>query len=217
MGILNMMEKVRVIPVAVVESPAEACVLADAMQDAGILILEITFRTPGAVEAIRHLRETRPEMMVGAGTILTLVQAEQALHAGACFMVSPGLDEEMVAWCRSAGIPLIPGVATPSEVMAALRHGLHVLKFFPAEAIGGVNTLKALAPVFPHVRFIPTGGIHAGNLVDYLRLPNVIACGGTWLADRRLIREGRREDLARLAREARALAEQAKGSAASSE
>lgn len=216
MEVLEVMEKIRVIPIAVVESPGEACVLADAMQEAGVLILEITFRTSEAPEAIRHLRRSRPGMMVGAGTILTPAQAEQALRAGARFIVSPGFDEELAAWCRSAGILLIPGVATPSEIMAALRHGLHALKFFPAEAIGGVNALKALAPVFPHVRFIPTGGIHPGNLVDYLRLPNVIACGGTWLADRQLIREGRREDLTRLAREARALAEQAKGSTASS-
>jgi len=216
MEILRTMERVRVIPIAVVESAAEAGVLADAMQDAGIPILEITFRTPGAAEAVRYLRQTRPGLIVGAGTILTPDQAEQALRAGASFVVSPGFDAELAAWARSAGVLLIPGVATPSEVMAALRHGWQVLKFFPAEAMGGVGVLKALAPVFPHVRFIPTGGIHAGNLRDYLRLPNVIACGGTWLADRELLREGRREELARRAWEARALVEPAQEEALSS-
>ena len=149
-------------------------------------------------------------MAGGAGTVLTPAQAEQAFQAGACFIVSPGLDEGLAARCQSLRIPWIPGVATPTEIMVALRLGLTVLKFFPAEAMGGTKTLSALMPLFPDVRFIPTGGITSRNLADYLKLPNVLACGGTWLADRRLIQERRREELIRLAREAQAIARQAR-------
>lgn len=214
--ILEVIARIRVIPVAVLESADEAGLLADALQEAGIPIMEVTLRTAEATEVICWLRKHRPEVIVGAGTILTPAQAEEALRAGARFLVSPGFDEELAVWHRSSGALWIPGVATPSEVMAALRYGLHTLKFFPAAAIGGVETLKALAPVFPSVRFIPTGGIHARNLADYLGLPNVLACGGSWLADRQLIREGRHEELIRRAREARAIAQQAEGGAGSS-
>ncbi|WP_448594964.1 bifunctional 4-hydroxy-2-oxoglutarate aldolase/2-dehydro-3-deoxy-phosphogluconate aldolase [Thermoflexus hugenholtzii] len=205
-GILEAMAQVRVIPVATLESEAEARILADALQEAGIPLLEVTFRTAAAAAVIRYLRRAHPLLRIGAGTILSLEQAEQAVAAGAEFLVSPGWEPELGRWCRERGILLIPGVATPSEVMAAWRQGWEVLKFFPAEAMGGVRTLEALAPVFPQVRFIPTGGIQAQNLRDYLRLPNVLACAGTWLADRRLIREGQKEELIRRAREARALA-----------
>jgi 2-dehydro-3-deoxyphosphogluconate aldolase/(4S)-4-hydroxy-2-oxoglutarate aldolase len=205
-GILEAMAQVRVIPVATLESEAEARILADALQEAGILILEVTFRTAAAAAVIRYLRRADPLLRIGAGTILSPEQAEQAVAAGAEFLVSPGWEPELGRWCRERGILLIPGVATPTEIMAAWRQGWEVLKFFPAEALGGVRALEALAPVFPQIRFIPTGGIQAQNLRDYLRLPNVLACAGTWLADRHLIRGGRKEELVRRAREARALA-----------
>ncbi len=207
MEALEAMERAGVIPIAVLEGEDEARFFANAMQRAGLPVIEVAFRTAGAADVIRYLRQVDPQFIIGAGTILTPAQAAEALQAGAQFIVSPGFDSELAVWCRSAGVLLIPGVATPSEVMAALRHGLDVLKFFPAEAMGGTKTLEALAPVFPQVRFIPTGGIRLSNLADYLKLPNVLACGGTWLADRRLIRERRADDLIRQAWEARALVE----------
>ncbi|GBD10263.1 Putative KHG/KDPG aldolase [Candidatus Thermoflexus japonica] len=208
MEVLEAMERAGAIPIAVLEDEEEARFFADAMRKAGLPVIEVTFRTAAAAEVIRYLRQVDPQLIIGAGTILTPAQAAQALQAGAQFIVSPGFDSELAAWCRSADVLLIPGVATPSEVMAALRHGLYTLKFFPAEAMGGTKTLEALAPVFPQVRFIPTGGIRLSNLADYLKLPNVIACGGTWLADRRLIRERRADALIHQAQEARALVEQ---------
>ncbi len=208
--ILERIERVGVLPVAVLDAADEALFLADVLRRAGIPLLEVAFRTEAAADAIRYVREGCPDIAVGAGTVLTPAQAEQAVRAGAQFIVSPGLDGELAAWCRSAGTPLIPGVATPSEVMAALREGMSILKFFPAEAMGGAKALQALAPVFPQIRFIPTGGIHPGNLAEYLKLPNVIACAGTWLADRWLIQGRRSEELTRLAQEARAIAQEAR-------
>lgn len=207
--VLEAFARARVIPVAFLENEEEACVLAAAMQEAGIPALEVTFRTPAAPEVIRYLRQAYPLIRIGAGTILSPEQAEEAVAAGAEFLVSPGWEAELGCWCREHGVLLIPGVATPTEIMAAWRQGWEVFKFFPAEAMGGVQVLEALAPVFPHARFIPTGGIQAGNLIDYLRLPNVLACAGTWLADRQLIREGKKEELVRRAREALALAREA--------
>jgi len=207
---LEAVERAGVIPVAMLESEEEAWFLAGALEEAGLPIIEVAFRTAAAAAVIRYLRRGWPALCVGAGTVLTPAQAEQAFQAGACFIVSPGLDEGLAARCQSLRIPWIPGVATPTEIMVALRLGLTVLKFFPAEAMGGTKTLSALMPLFPDVRFIPTGGITSRNLADYLKLPNVLACGGTWLADRRLIQERRREELIRLAREAQAIARQAR-------
>ncbi len=209
--IIQALQRIGLVPMAVVETPGEALFVSDALRKAGVPLIEVAFRTAAAPEAIRALRQACPDMLVGAGTILTSSQVEQAIQAGAQFIVSPGFDSQLAVRCRSAGIPFIPGVATPSEVMSALQYGLRLLKFFPAEAMGGVKTLMALAPVFPHVRFIPTGGIDPRNLMDYIRLPNVIACGGTWLVNRQLIEERRLEDLVRVVQEARALVQQAKG------
>lgn len=209
--IVQALQRIGLVPMAVVETPDEALFVSDALRKAEVPLIEVAFRTVAAPEAIRALRQACPDMLVGAGTILAPPQAEQAIQAGAQFIVSPGFNSQLAIWCQSAGVPFIPGVATPSEVMNALQHGLRLLKFFPAEAMGGVKTLMALAPVFPHVRFIPTGGIDPHNLMDYIRLPNVIACGGTWLVNRRLIEERRLEELVRVVQEARALVQQAKG------
>ncbi|GAA6735009.1 bifunctional 4-hydroxy-2-oxoglutarate aldolase/2-dehydro-3-deoxy-phosphogluconate aldolase [Thermus oshimai] len=155
--------------------------LGEALLEAGFSWMEVTLRTPLALEAIRRLRALGLE--VGAGTVLNEAQAEEALAAGASFLVSPGLSPGLARWAEAQGLPYLPGVATPTEVQEALALGLRLLKFFPAEAMGGVRTLKAYAPVFPGVRFVPTGGIGPETLEAYLALENVLACGGSWLLE----------------------------------
>lgn len=174
---LEAVERAGVIPVAMLESEEEAWFLAGALEEAGLPIIEVAFRTAAAAAVIRYLRRGWPALCVGAGTVLTPAQAEQAFQAGACFIVSPGLDEGLAARCQSLRIPWIPGVATPTEIMVALRLGLTVLKFFPAEAMGGTKTLSALMPLFPDVRFIPTGGHH---LPQPRRLSEAAQRAGLW-------------------------------------
>ncbi|WP_337845139.1 bifunctional 4-hydroxy-2-oxoglutarate aldolase/2-dehydro-3-deoxy-phosphogluconate aldolase [Thermus sp.] len=155
--------------------------LGEALLEAGFSLMEVTLRTPLALEAIRRLRVL--DLEVGAGTVLNEAQAEEALAAGASFLVSPGLSLDLARWAEARGLPYLPGVATPTEVQEALSLGLSLLKFFPAEAMGGVRTLKAYAPIFPGVRFVPTGGIGPEGLEAYLALENVLACGGSWFLE----------------------------------
>jgi len=170
-----------VIPVIVLDDPRHAVPLARACVAGGITLLEVTLRTPAALEAIRRIAAEVPEAQVGAGTVTALPDLARAAAAGARFIVTPGFDRSMAAAARDRGMPLLPGVMTPSEVMAALGEGLSVLKFFPAQAAGGVVMLRALAGPFPSIRFCPTGGVDARNAPDYLALPNVVAVGGSWL------------------------------------
>lgn len=169
----------RVLPILTPRTLEGLEALGEALLEAGFSWMEVTLRTPLALEALRRLRALG--LKVGAGTVLNQAQAEEALKAGALFLVSPGLDEGLVRWAEARRVPYLPGVATPTEVQRALALGLTLLKFFPAEALGGVRVLQAYAPVFPGVRFIPTGGIGPGNLQAYLALDNVLACGGSWL------------------------------------
>jgi 2-dehydro-3-deoxyphosphogluconate aldolase/(4S)-4-hydroxy-2-oxoglutarate aldolase len=181
--------KQRLICVAVIEQADDAVPLAEALLAGGLKGIEVTFRTAGAAEAIARIRQALPAMQVGAGTLLSADQVKQAVDAGAQFGVSPGLSEAVLNAARTANLPLFPGVITPTEVTRALELGWKHLKFFPAEAAGGVNMLKALAGPFGHtgVKFVPTGGITAANLPHYLALPQVAAVGGSWMAERKLV------------------------------
>ena len=179
----------RLVCVAVIDNPEDAVPLAEALMAGGLTTIEVTFRTEGAAEAIRRIRRDLPRMTVGAGTVLTPYQAAQAADAGAQFLVAPGLDELVLAAALARDVPYIPGVMTPTEVGRALNLKCKLLKFFPAEASGGVAMLKALAGPFAHTgaQFVPTGGITAATLPAYLALPQVAAVGGSWMAERELV------------------------------
>lgn len=194
------------LPVVTIERAEDTVPLARALRAGGIGCAEITLRTPASTEAIRRIAVEEPALLLGAGTVLTVGQAETALAAGARFLVAPGLDLDVVMWCAEREASLIPGVITPTEVMRALVLGLKLLKFFPAEEAGGAPMLRALHGPLPEARFIPTGGVSAANLTSYLRLPNVVACGGSWVAPSALIAAGAWDEIARRAAEASALA-----------
>jgi len=208
---LAALRRIGLVPVITIESPRDAVPLARALLDGGIGCAEVTFRTPSAAEAIHGISSTCGELLVGAGTVLTVEQAEQATQAGAQYVVAPGFDPAVVGWCQERNVPVIPGVATPTEIGMALARGLSLLKFFPAEPMGGVQTLQALAAPFAGVQFIPTGGITAANLPRYLALPNVAACGGSWMANGGMISAGKFAEIASLSRQARAIVRQVRG------
>jgi 2-dehydro-3-deoxyphosphogluconate aldolase/(4S)-4-hydroxy-2-oxoglutarate aldolase len=191
----------RVIPVVAIERAEDALPLADALVEGGLPCAEITFRTAAAADAIRIMAE-RCDIMVGAGTILTIEQVKMALDAGARFMVSPGFNPRVAGYCLGNNIPFTPGVCTPTDIEAAMDLGLEVLKLFPAEVFGGIKTLKAISGPYTTVEFIPTGGINPQNLAEYLRFQKVVACGGTWIAPSKSISEGRFNDILRNTREA---------------
>lgn len=206
---MNFIEKLsqeKIIPVVKINDAAKAPDLARALLAGGLSVIELTFRSAAAEDAIRAVSREAPELAVCAGTVLTVEQAEKALAAGATAIVSPGTNEDVVRWCLSRGVPVIPGVATPTEAEACIRLGLSVLKLFPAETVGGVGMLKALAGPYSYLRFMPTGGINTKNLPDYLALPNVLCCGGSWIAPEKLIDAGDFAKITELAREAAALA-----------
>ncbi|GAP10263.1 entner-Doudoroff aldolase [Bellilinea caldifistulae] len=179
------------IPVVEIDDSSRAEVLARTLIEAGLPLVEITLRTPAALQAIQSIRRAYPNITLGAGTILTLDQARQAASAGADFLVSPGLPQDAVEWALSEGIPFLPGAVTPHEILQGLRLGIEVFKFFPAETMGGIAAIKAVSDPFPSVRFIPTGGIQTDNLSSYLTHERVLAVGGSWLVKRQWIKNGR--------------------------
>jgi 2-dehydro-3-deoxyphosphogluconate aldolase/(4S)-4-hydroxy-2-oxoglutarate aldolase len=191
-----------VVPVVAIEDERDASALGEALVAGGLPCAEITFRTAAALPSIQVLSKQVPDILVGAGTVLSVDQARMAVDRGAEFLVTPGFDEQVVSWCVSENIPVFPGVSTPTEINMALRFGLNILKFFPAEAFGGIRTLKAIAGPYPHLRFIPTGGINAQNLSGYLSLPAVLACGGSWLVAKTMISNKEFEGITAKAREA---------------
>jgi 2-dehydro-3-deoxyphosphogluconate aldolase/(4S)-4-hydroxy-2-oxoglutarate aldolase len=199
MGILERLGELAILPVVAIADARRAVPLAEALVAAGLPCAEITFRTAAAADAIRAMRAGCPDLLVGAGTVLTVEQAEAAVEAGAAFLVAPGSNPDVIAAARRRGVPMVPGVCTPSEIERALADGLDVLKLFPAEVCGGVSFLEAVAPVYPDVRFVPTGGIGPANLAAYLALPQVLACGGSWMVKRELVAAGDFEAIARLA------------------
>lgn len=194
--------KIGIVPVVVIEDAKDAVPLAKALCEGGLPAAEITFRTAAAKDSIAAIRSAYPEMIVGAGTVLTTVQADDAIDAGAQFIVSPGLDEEVVRHCQARGVPMLPGCATPSEVERAMALGLSEVKFFPAEQAGGLAMIKAMAAPFSGVRFMPTGGLNAKNIGAYLDAPEVIACGGSFMVNKALIAKGDFDGIRRLTEEA---------------
>lgn len=201
-SILTRIAALKIVPVIALENSDAALPLGRALADNGLPIAEITFRTAAAVETIRRLRAAHPDMLIGAGTVLNRAQVEQAKAAGADFIVSPGLNPNTVLACRELAIPIIPGVNNPSAIEQALELGLNALKFFPAEPSGGTRMIKALLGPYPQLRLMPTGGIAPANILDYLKIPQVIACGGSWMVAEELLRAGNWSEVGRLTREA---------------
>jgi 2-dehydro-3-deoxyphosphogluconate aldolase/(4S)-4-hydroxy-2-oxoglutarate aldolase len=189
-SMVSRLRAMRVVPVIVIDDPKHAIPLAEALAEGGLACAEITFRTAAAAQAINRIASARPDFLVGAGTVLTTEQADTAHDAGAHFAVSPGMNARVVEHCLKIGLPMYPGVCTPSEVEAALALGLRTVKFFPAEQAGGVRYLKAIAAPYPGLEFMPTGGITRDSLGDYLSFRRVVACGGSWMAPAEWIREG---------------------------
>ncbi len=210
-AIERQLEEFGVVPVVVLEDVKDALPLADALVKGGLPCAEVTFRTEAAGDSIRQMMERYPDMLVGAGTVLTTDQADRAIDAGAKFIVSPGFDPEIVDYCLKGDIPVFPGCVTPSEVAQAVKRGLRVVKFFPAEQFGGVSTIKALAAPYTTVRFMPTGGVNAKNLKDYLECGKVVCCGGSWMVKGSLIKEGRFDKVLEMTKEAAGLVKEIRG------
>jgi 2-dehydro-3-deoxyphosphogluconate aldolase/(4S)-4-hydroxy-2-oxoglutarate aldolase len=209
--IAEQFEEFGVVPVVVLNDVRDALPLADALCEGGLACAEVTFRTDAAEESIRVMSEKHPEMLVGAGTVLTIDQVNRAVAAGAKFIVSPGFDPEIVDYCIEKEIPVFPGIVTPSELAQAVKRGLKVVKFFPAEQAGGLAMIKAMAAPYTTVRFMPTGGINAKNLRSYLEFNKIICCGGSWMVKGDLIKAGEFDKIRELTKEAAALAKEIRG------
>ena len=204
-------KEVGVVPVVVLNDAKDALPLAEALVEGGLPCAEVTFRTDAAEESIRLMAEKYPDMLVGAGTVLTIDQVDRAVGAGAKFIVSPGFDPEIVDYCISKEIPVFPGCITPSEVAQAVKRGLKVVKFFPAEQAGGVAMIKAMAAPYTMVKFMPTGGISTKNLRSYLECDNILCCGGSWMVKGDLIKAGEFDKIREMTKEAVALAAEIRG------
>lgn len=191
-----------IVPVIKIDRPEQAEPLANAFCAGGLPLMEVTFRTEHAAEAIRVISKRIPEMLVGAGTVITCEQVDRALEAGARFMVSPGLNEKVVRYCADKNVPIIPGCSNPSDVERAIECGLQTVKFFPAESLGGLNTIKAISAPYPQIKFVPTGGISVKNINEYLAYDKVLACGGSWLAPSDMLASGDFAGITAVVREA---------------
>ena len=204
-NVLARLGEAGVVPVVELENCEVSLPLARALLAGGLPVAEITFRSEAAADSIKILREQLPQILVGAGTVLDVDQVEMAYRAGSQFVVTPGFNPAVVEACVERNVPVLPGVNNPTGVEQAMGFGLEAVKFFPAEASGGVSFLKALSGPYPSIRFLPTGGIAPNNLRDYLALPNVLACGGTWIVSPALTRASKFDEISRLADEAVAL------------
>lgn len=204
--IIEQLGEMLIVPVVVLNDARDAEKLADALVEGGLPCAEVTFRTEAAEESIRIMTEKHPEMLVGAGTVLTVEQVDRAIGAGAKFIVSPGFDPEIVDYCIQKEMPVLPGIITPSEAAQAVKRGLEVVKFFPAEQFGGAATIKALAAPYTMLKFMPTGGVSVKNLKEYLSCDKIICCGGSWMVKEDMIKAGEYEKITRLTKEAVALA-----------
>lgn len=204
--VVEQLKRVRLVPVIVIDDPANAVPLGQALTDGGLPCAEVTFRTPRAAEALARISAECPNLLAGAGTVLSPDQAARARQAGAQFIVAPGFSPAVVDYCREHDIPVFPGVCTPTEIEAALAKGIDVLKFFPAEPMGGVQFLKSVSAPYVGVRFIPTGGVSLANLASYLALKSVVACGGSWMAPADWIAAKQFDRIREVAREATAAA-----------
>ena len=203
MDVLSRLARAGVVPVVVIDDAKDAVPTANAMVAGGIDVMEITFRTACATEAIKAVAENCPDVLVGAGTIINVEQAKLAVEMGAKFIVSPGFSDEVVGWCVENNIPVAPGCVTPTEIMAALKHGLTMVKFFPANVYGGLNAMKNLAAPFVGMKFLPTGGVNAGNIKEYIDAPFIHAVGGSWVCPKADIAAGNWEKITALCAEAR--------------
>lgn len=200
--IAETIKKIGLVPVVVLHDAKNAKPLAQALCDGGLPCAEVTFRTDAAADSIRIMTESFPDMLIGAGTVLTTEQADHAILAGAKFIVSPGFNPSVVSHCIEKNIPIIPGINNPTGIESVLSFGLKTVKFFPAEPSGGLNMIKALAAPYPQIRFMPTGGISPQNLSAYLAFDKIIACGGSWMVKEELIQEGKFDEIQRLTAEA---------------
>ncbi len=203
MDVMNRLACAGIVPVVVLEDAKDAIPTANAMMAGGIDVMEITFRTSAAPESIRAVAENCPDMLVGAGTVLNLEQCKLAVQMGAKFIVSPGFDPNVVAWCVENQIPVVPGCVTPTEITAAVNMGLQVVKFFPANVYGGLNAMKNLSAPFVGVKFLPTGGVNTANLREYIDAPFIHAVGGSWVCPKADIAAGNFEKITALCAEAR--------------
>ena len=208
---MNKLHDIGIIPVVVLDRVEDALPLAEALIKGGLPCAEVTFRTAAAEEGIRRISEAFPDMIVGAGTVLTTEQADRAIAAGAKFIVSPGFNPKVTEYVLKKGVPMTPGVCTPTEIEAALQFGLDVLKFFPAEPAGGLKMIKALAAPYVGLNFMPTGGISAANVRDYLAYDRIVACGGSWMVSGKLVKEGKFDEIGRLVKEAADIVKEVRG------
>jgi 2-dehydro-3-deoxyphosphogluconate aldolase/(4S)-4-hydroxy-2-oxoglutarate aldolase len=202
---LQRIGQIRIVPVLAVDDVADAAPLGEALAAGGLPIAEVTFRTTAAEPSIRAMAK-QPGLLVGAGTVLNADTAKRAVDAGAQFIVSPGFNPKTVRWCVEHGVPIIPGCSTPTDLEAALDHGVTLVKFFPAEALGGLKMLQAMSAPFAMFRFMPTGGITPQNVAEYLRFPKIVACGGSWIATKELLAAKNFAKIAELSREAAQIA-----------
>ena len=200
--VLEEISKIGIVPVIALDDVKDAEPLAQALINGGLPCAEVTFRTAAAEESIRIMASKFPELLVGAGTVLTTEQVDRAVNAGAKFIVSPGLNPKVVKYCVDKGIPITPGTANPSDVEQAIELGLEVVKFFPAEAAGGLNMIKSMAAPYVNMKFMPTGGINASNVCDYLDFNKIIACGGSWMVNKAMVAAGDFAGIEKLTREA---------------
>lgn len=205
-------KEIGIVPVVVLNDANDAEPLAQALVEGGLNCAEVTFRTDAAEESIRRISAKYPDMLVGAGTVLTTEQVDRAVHAGAKFIVSPGLNPVTVKYCQEKGIPVFPGVVTPSEIELALSLGLKVVKFFPAEPSGGLKMIQAMAAAYVGLKFMPTGGINANNVKDYLAdEKHILACGGSWMVKGDLIKAGEFDKIREMTKEAAAIVKEIRG------
>lgn len=208
---LEKIQAIGIVPVVVLEDAKDAAPLAKALCDGGLPCAEVTFRTAAAEESIRIMVQKFPEMLVGAGTVLTTEQVDRAVAAGAKFIVSPGLNPRIVKYCVEKGILIVPGCSNPSDVEQALENGLDVVKFFPAEQAGGLAMIKAMAAPYVGVKFMPTGGINAQNVKEYLAYDRIVACGGSWMVKGDLVKAGDFAKITELAKEAAEIVRDSRG------
>lgn len=209
--VLEKIQKIGIVPVVVLDDAKDAAPLAKALCEGGLPCAEVTFRTAAAEESIRIMAKEFPEMLVGAGTVLTTEQVDRAVNAGAKFIVSPGFDPEIVDYCLEKGITVLPGCITPSEVAQAVKRGLEVIKFFPAEQSGGLAMIKAMSAPYTTVKFMPTGGISAKNVASYLECDKIFACGGSWMVKKNLIEDQEFDKIRALTEEAVNIAKSVRG------
>ena len=203
--------KLGIVPVVVLNSADDALPLAEALVRGGLPCAEVTFRTAAAEESIRRMAKAFPDMIIGAGTVLTCEQADRAIDAGAKFIVSPGFNPKVTEYVLKKGVPMTPGICTPTEIEAALQFDLDVLKFFPAEPSGGLKMIKALAAPYVGVNFMPTGGISAANVREYLAYDRIVACGGSWMVSGKLVSEGQFDEIEKLVKEASDIVKEIRG------